>query len=248
MRRLSIIGIGAGNPDHITMQAIKTLRDLDVVFLIDKGSDKESLAALRKDICARYIEKPSCRFVAADDPERDRNPADYQATVSAWHAQRASIYERMIREELGENQHGAFLVWGDPSLYDSTLRILDQVAAMRTVEFDLDVIPGITSVQALAARHRIPLNNIGGDIHITTGRQLAKGMSGDNVVVMLDGSCTFKSIKDDVDIYWGAYIGTPDELLMSGPLRERGPQIEKIRSEARAHHGWIMDTYILRKN
>ena len=129
MRRLSIIGIGAGNPDHITMQAIKTLRDLDVVFLIDKGDGKDSLAALRKDICARYIENPSCRFVAAEDPERDRTPTDYQATVSAWHAQRASIYERMIREELGENQHGAFLVWGDPSLYDSTLRILDRVAA-----------------------------------------------------------------------------------------------------------------------
>ena len=247
MRRLSIIGIGAGNPDHITMQAIKALRDLDVVLLIDKGDDKESLAQLRKDICARYIENPSCRFVTAKDPERDRTPADYQATVSEWHAQRASIYERMIREELGENQHGAFLVWGDPSLYDSTLRILDRVAAMQTVEFDLDVIPGITSVQALAARHRIPLNHVGGNIHITTGRQLAKGMPGDNVVVMLDGDCTFKTIKDDVDIYWGAYVGTADELLVSGSLRERGREIEKIRTEARARHGWIMDTYLLRK-
>ena len=248
MRRLSIVGIGAGNPDHITMQAIKALRDLDVVFLIDKGDDKDSLAQLRKDICARYIENPSCRFVTAKDPERDRAPADYQATVSEWHAQRASIYEGMIREELGQNQHGAFLVWGDPSLYDSTLRILDRVAAMQTIEFGLDVIPGVTSVQALAARHRIPLNHVGGDIHITTGRQLAKGMSGDNVVVMLDGNCTFKTIKDDVDIYWGAYVGTPDELLVSGPLREQGPQIERIRSEARARHGWIMDTYMLRKN
>jgi precorrin-6A synthase len=247
MRRLSIIGIGAGNPDHITMQAIKTLRDLDVVFLIDKSDDKDSLAALRKNICARYIENASCRFVAAKDPERDRTPADYKATVNAWHAQRASIYERMIREELGESQHGAFLVWGDPSLYDSTLRILDQVATMRTVEFDLDVIPGITSVQALAASHRIPLNHIGGDIHITTGRQLAKGLSGDNVVVMLDGDCAFKAIEDNVNIYWGAYVGTPDELLVSGPLRECGPEIEKIRSEARARHGWIMDTYLLRK-
>jgi len=248
MRRLSIIGIGAGNPDHITMQAIKTLRDLDVVFLIDKGDGKDSLAALRKDICARYIENPSCRFVAAEDPERDRTPTDYQATVSAWHAQRASIYERMIREELGENQHGAFLVWGDPSLYDSTLRILDRVAAMKTVAFDFDVIPGITSVQALAARHRIPLNRIGGPIHITTGRQLAKGMMGDDVVVMLDGDCAFKTIKDDVDIYCGAYIGTADEILVSGPLRECGPRIEKVRNEARARHGWIMDTYLLRKN
>jgi precorrin-6A synthase len=247
MRRLSIIGIGAGNPDHITVQAIKTLRNLDVVFLIDKGDDKESLAALRKDICARYIENPSCRFVAAKDPERDRVPVDYQATVNAWHAQRASIYERMIREELGDSQHGAFLVWGDPSLYDSTLRILDRVAAMHTVEFDLDVIPGITSVQALAARHRIPLNNIGGDIHITTGRRLADRMPGDNVVVMLDGHCAFKAIKEDAGIYWGAYVGTPDELLVSGPLRKQGPEIEKIRSEARARHGWIMDTYLLRK-
>jgi precorrin-6A synthase len=249
MRRLSIIGIGAGNPDHITMQAIKALRDLDVVFLIDKGDDKDSLAALRKDLCARYIKNPACRYVTAKDPERDRAPADYPAAVGAWHTQRASIYERMIREELGETQHGAFLVWGDPSLYDSTLRILDQVAEMRTVAFDLDVIPGITSVQALAARHRIPLNRVGGDIHITTGRQLAKGMPGDNVVVMLDGDYSFKTVKDDnVDIYWGAYVGTADEILVSGALRERGPEIEKIRSEARTRHGWIMDTYLLRKN
>src|SRR4029078_7808867 len=120
-------------------------------------------------------------------------PADYQATVSAWHAQRASIYERMIRDELAENQHGAFLVWGDPSLYDSTLRILDQVAAMRTVEFDLDVIPGITSVQALAARHRIAPNTNGGAVHITTGRRLAGGMPGDSAVVMLDGDCAFSA-------------------------------------------------------
>ena len=68
----------------------------------------------------------------------------------------------MIREELADGQHGAFLVWGDPSLYDSTLRIVDQVAAMKTVAFELDVIPGITSVQALAARHKIALNRIGG--------------------------------------------------------------------------------------
>lgn len=249
MRKLSIIGIGAGNPDHITVQAINALRGLDAVFLIDKGDEKAGLAQLRKDICARYVENPSCRMVEASDPERDRAPADYGAAVAAWHAERAAIYERMIREELADGQHGAFLVWGDPSLYDSTLRIVDQVVAMKTVAFELDVIPGITSVQALAARHRIALNRIGGPIHITTGRRLAKGMKDDNVVVMLDGECAFKTVTDgDVDIYWGAYVGTPDEILVSGKLSERGPEIEKIRSEARARHGWIMDTYMLRKN
>ena len=248
MRKLSIIGIGAGNPDHITVQAIKALSSVDVIFLIGKGSDKEDLAQLRKEICARYITKPY-RIVEAQDPERDRAPANYETAVTDWHAQRAAIYERMIREELADGQHGAFLVWGDPSLYDSTLRIVDQVAAMKTVAFELDVIPGITSVQALAARHKIALNRIGGPIHITTGRLLAKGMPADDVVVMLDGDCAFKTVKDaGVDIYWGAYVGTADEILVSGKLQERGPEIEKIRSDARARHGWIMDTYLLRKN
>jgi precorrin-6A synthase len=168
--------------------------------------------------------------------------------VTGWHAQRAAIYERMIREELSDRQHGAFLVWGDPCLYDSTLRILDQVAAMKTVAFDLEVIPGITSVQALAARHKIALNRIGGPIHITTGRLLAHGMQGSDVVVMLDGDCAFKNVKDnDVDIYWGAYVGTADEILVSGKLQECAREIEKIRSDARARHGWIMDTYLLRR-
>ena len=248
MRRLSIIGIGAGNPDHITVQAIKALSSVDVIFLIGKGNEKEDLTQLRKDICARYIAKPY-RIVEAQDPERDRTPANYQTAVTDWHAQRAAIYERMIREELADDQHGAFLVWGDPSLYDSTLRIVDQVAAMKTVRFELDVIPGITSVQALAARHKIALNRIGGPVHITTGRLLANGMPADDVVVMLDGDCAFKTVKDSgVDIYWGAYVGTADEILVSGKLQERGPEIEKIRSDARARHGWIMDTYLLRKN
>ena len=66
---------------------------------------------------------------------------------------------------------------------------------------------------------------------------------------MLDGDCAFKNVKDgDVEIYWGAYVGTTDEILVSGTLQECGPEIEKIRSEARARHGWIMDTYLLRKN
>jgi precorrin-6A synthase len=248
MRKLSIIGIGAGNIDYLTVQAIKALSEIDVVFLIDKGEEKEDLAQLRKEICQRYVTKPY-RIAQAKDPERDRAPAHYQTAVADWHEQRAAMYERMIREELADGEHGAFLVWGDPSLYDSTLRIVDRVAAMKTVDFEFDVIPGITSIQALAAGHRIALNRIGEPVHITTGRQLAKGLPGDNVVVVLDGECAFKNVTDgDIDIYWGAYVGTYDEILVSGKLRECGPEIERIRSEARARHGWIMDTYLLRKN
>ena len=249
MRKIFVIGIGAGNPDYITVQAINALNEVDVFFVMDKGEEKEDLVRLRKDICERYIKDKSYRFVETADPPRDRMPSSYEPAVRAWHEQRADIYERLI-ENLGDGECGGFLVWGDPSLYDSTLRIIDQIVARGRVTFAYEVIPGISAVQALAARHRIALNRIGGSVHITTGRKIAEGLPKDvdDAVVMLDGDCAFKTIDDpDIDIYWGAYLGTEDEILASGPLREQANDIERVRAEAKKRKGWIMDTYLLRR-
>jgi precorrin-6A synthase len=156
----------------------------------------------------------------------------------------------LIRQELGEEERGAFLVWGDPRLYDSTLRIIDRIIARGTVAFEYEVIPGISSVQALAARHRITLNRIGEPVHITTGRKLSEGLPDNinDVIVMLDGECSFNKVNDPgIDIYWGAYLGADDEILVSGNLKERRHEIELIRSEAKSKKGWIMDTYLLRR-
>ena len=250
MRKVFVIGIGAGNPDYVTVQAINALNEVDVFFIMDKGQEKEDLVRLRKEICERYIRDKSYRTVETADPPRDRAAASYEPAVRAWHDQRAAIYEQLIGDELGDDECGAFLVWGDPSLYDSTLRIIDQIVARGTVAFDYEVIPGISAVQALAARHRIALNRIGRSIHITTGRKIAEGLPNniDDVIVMLDADCSFKAVDGgDVDIYWGAYIGTEDEILMSGNLRELMHDIERMRAEAKARKGWVMDTYLLRK-
>jgi precorrin-6A synthase len=250
MRKVFIIGIGAGNPDYITVQAINALNEVDVLFVMDKGREKEDLVRLRKEICQRYVKNKSYRTVQVRDPERDRTASSYESGVKAWHEQRAALYERLIRQELGEGERGAFLVWGDPSLYDSTLRIIDRIIARGTVAFEYEVIPGISSIQALAARHRIALNRIGQSIHITTGRKISQRLPDniDDVVVMLDAECSFKNVSDpEIDIYWGAYIGTEDEILVSGNLKGCMHDIERIRSEAKGKKGWIMDTYLLRK-
>jgi precorrin-6A synthase len=66
---------------------------------------------------------------------------------------------------------------------------------------------------------------------------------------MLDADCSFKAVEAaDTDIYWGAYIGTEDEILVAGKLRERMHDIERMRAEAKARKGWVMDTYLLRKH
>ena len=251
MRKVFVIGIGAGNPDYVTVQAISALNEVDVFFIMDKGQDKEDLVRLRKEICERYIKDKSYRTVETTDPARNRTASCYEPAVDAWHDLRAGIYERLIGEELGADECGAFLVWGDPSLYDSTLRIIDQIIARGAVAFEYEVIPGISAIQALAARHKIALNRIGRPVHITTGRRITERLPSDieDVIVMLDGDCAFKAIADaDVDIYWGAYIGTEDEILVSGNLRERMHEIERLRAEAKARKGWVMDTYLLRKH
>jgi precorrin-6A synthase len=250
MRRLLVIGIGAGDPEHVTVQAIKALNAVDVFFVMDKGADRADLARIRRQICDRHIEGVSYRFVEARDPTRDPAAATYRAGVDHWHRERAAILRRLIAEELPEGGTGGFLVWGDPSLYDSTLRIIDLMAADGTIAFDWEVIPGISSVQALAAAHRIALNHIGGSIHIITGRKLREGKlpDADNIVVMLDGNAAFASIDPTgLTIHWGAYLGTDRQLLIAGPLREKAPEIVGVRSEARERHGWIMDVYLLRR-
>ncbi|MFJ3655850.1 precorrin-6A synthase (deacetylating) [Streptomyces nigra] len=253
MRTIHVIGIGAGDPEQLTLQAVRALRDTDVFFILDKGEVKSDLTGLRRDMLDAHVPEGTYRIVEARDPDRDRSAggAAYSPAVGDWRSARAGIYARLIAEELGEDETGAFLVWGDPALYDSTLAILEEVLASGTVAFAYDVIPGISSVSSLAARHRTGLNRVARPVQITTGRRLAEGFPDgvDDVVVMLDAHQCFRQYADeDLDIYWGAYLGTPDEILVSGPIAEAAPRIERLRAEARERKGWIMDTYLLRRN
>jgi precorrin-6A synthase len=249
MRKIIVIGIGAGDPEQVTIQAVNALNRVDVFLVLDKGEVKQELVDLREEILARYASGTTYRVVHGRDPERDRTSSAYVEAVDDWRRRRADVSQELIAGELGPNETGAFLVWGDPSLYDSTLAILDDIAGRGELEFEVEVIPGISSVSTLAARHRVPLNQVGRPVQITTGRRLAQGWPEgvDDVVVMLDAHTAFTE-HAGTDIYWGAYLGTPDEILISGPLPEVAPQIVEARAEARRRKGWIMDTYLLRRS
>jgi precorrin-6A synthase len=251
VRRLLVIGIGAGDPEHVTAQAIRALNAVDVFFVVDKGPEAEDLVALRREICERFIEDASYRIVEVPDPPRDRAAAAYVAAVDDWRARRTEVWGAALRDELADDGVGAFMVWGDPSLYDSTLDVIERILAGGHVAFEYEVIAGISSVHALTARHRIALNRVGGAVQVTTGRRLAEHGWPDgvaDVVVMLDAHCSFRHIDPEgVEIFWGAYLGTPDELLVAGWLATAGAQIERVRARARERKGWIMDTYLLRR-
>ena len=242
MAKVLVIGIGAGNPDYLTVQAIDALNRVDVFFIPDKGEEKAELRELREHILARFLTGRTPKTVTVPIPRRRAAGGDYRGSVDEWHAALTKNYEALFAEHLAGGKVGGFLVWGDPMLYDSTLRILERLSV------EVEVIPGITAIQALAARHKIPLNRIGEPVLITTGRKTMEGLpDGIDSVVMLDGDQAFAHVPGDYDIFWGAYLGTPDEILVSGRLNDVKAKIEKTRTEARRRHGWIMDTYLLRR-
>jgi precorrin-6A synthase len=250
MKKILIIGIGAGDPDYLTIQAVKALNRVDVFFLMDKGADKAGLNAFRREICKRYIEGSTYRFVEADSPAWERQSSDYEATIGDLNEEKRHRFERLIADGMRDGECAGILIWGDPTLYDSTVRIVEAIAASGTHQIDYEVIPGISSIQALAARHKTTLNRIGQPIEVTTGRRLAEAFPrmADSVVVMLDAHDTYKRfVGQDIDIYWGAYVGTADEILIAGKVTEVADRIERERRDARQRHGWIMDSYLMRR-
>jgi len=245
---LTLVGIGTGNPDHLTRQAARALSLADLILIPRKGETKADLADLRRAICADAVTNPPTQIVEFDLPVRDASNPDYVARVDDWHDAIAACWASAVAAAPGSKSKVAMLVWGDPSLYDSTLRI----AARLTPKPKVTVIPGITSMQALCAAHAIPLNDVGAPFLVTTGRQLrGHGWPAgvETLVVMLDGDCAFQTLDPaGVAIWWAGYVGMAEEILFSGPLATTGPQIVTARAAARAQHGWIMDIYLLRRS
>ena len=247
MIELTLIGIGTGNPDHLTIEATRAIAAADLLLVPLKGADKADLAGLRRHIAARWT--TGARIEEFALPMRG-DGGDYLAGVEAWHDAIAALWAGRIAAHLdaGGGPRVALMVWGDPSLYDSSLRIAERVG--RVLPLSVRVIAGITAVQALCAAHAIPLNRLGAPVTITTGRRLRQGWpeGADTVVVMLDAGGAFLSVPPQgVTIWWGAFLGMPEQILDAGPLAEAGGRIMQARAAARAAHGWIMDIYLMRR-
>lgn len=248
MLEIWLIGIGTGNPDHITREAENAIRQADLVLLPHKEENKAELAHVRLSLLQQLGVEPD-RIAHFDMPIRRQQGSDYDQQVDEWHDAIAQRWNACLEAHASSREgRVALLVWGDPALYDSTLRIASRLGLAPQ---QVRVVPGITSMQMLCSAHGIALNDIGSPFLVTTGRQLREtgwpdGI--DTLVVMLDGQCSYEQVSEPaVDIYWGAYLGMPQQILMRGNLTEQKVMISERRSQARQQHGWIMDIYLLRR-
>jgi precorrin-6A synthase len=250
--RVRVLGVGMG-PQHVTPEVAEALRSVDYVLAADKGigvGDDDGLLALRRAIVDAYTDG-SVDIVGVPDPQRDRgadlSSAAYRRAVADWHDARAAAYAEVLSARGGT---AAFLVLGDPSLYDSTIRVVEKIEQLG-VPVELDVLPGISAPQLLAARHRIVLHEVGRPVHITTGRMLQDAVAAgqDNIVAMLNPPPDRLDLSglDDWSVWWAANLGAAGQRLISGRLGGVTGQIAEARAHARAQTGWVMDIYLLRR-
>ena len=159
MRFAHVIGIGPGGVDQLTVEAVRPARVTCDAFLVaDKGLRVRPGRPARRD--PRAARARQRRLVQVTDPPRDREPhtaASYERAVDDWHDARAAVFGSAIASAVPEGGTVGFLVWGDPALYDSTIRVLDRIVTSGAVALDYDVVPGVSAVSLLAARHRLVL-------------------------------------------------------------------------------------------
>lgn len=247
-RRVRVVGIGSGGLDQITVEAVRALQASDYAVAARKRPG-DPLFTRRIELLGRHA--PELDLVGVADPERDRSSSststhgDYRGVVLDWHEARALAWEQVFVERPGDV---AIPVWGDPAFYDSTLRILDRIVERGRVPIDVQVLPGISALQVLAARHQLVLHEIGGTITVTTGRRLREVVArgADNVVVMLNSDLPLDGL-DDWHIWWGGNLGDAGETLVAGRVGDVLPDLRGERDRLRAEHGWVMDVYLLRR-
>lgn len=240
MKKIYLIGIGPGDPKYLTVEAIETIRKLNVFLVPLKKGGKQELTDIRERIIDYCHPDRDYKLIKLDFPERKKS-SPYEKSVKQWRDQKTEI----ILKALENIEEAGLLVLGDPSLYDGHIDIMLELKKHISLEFE--IIPGISSIQILSARHKISLSKIAGSVILTTPRGLKKIKDlNDNIVVLLDNYETFKLFKEkNPKIYWGAYLGTEKESIYSGQLHQCIEQLIDLRRRLKKENGWIMETYLL---
>jgi precorrin-2/cobalt-factor-2 C20-methyltransferase len=165
--RLYGVGVGPGDPELLTLKAQRVLLQATKIFLPKKGKESTSYA---KSIIATLIEDEQKVAELVFPMLRDEEQlADY------WHQAVESIWRY-----LKKGKDCAFVNVGDPLLYGTFVHILRTLKKSHP-EVEVEVIPGISSINAAAARTTLPL------------------ASNDERIAIISGNCEDKVIKETLE-------------------------------------------------
>jgi len=176
------VGVGPGDPELITVKAVRVIKEANIIFTAASTKNTYSLAV---EIASPYISSSTqierLSFPMTKDPEK---------VETAW------IHNaKQIAEQLKKGKNAVFLTLGDPTTYSTFGYILKKMECIMP-QADIETIPGITSFHAASARLNKILVEGEESLLITSGafggEQIRKNSGVENVAIVK----AYKNIKD----------------------------------------------------
>jgi precorrin-2/cobalt-factor-2 C20-methyltransferase len=172
------VGVGPGDPELITVKAVRVIKEADIIFTAASTKNTYSLAV---EIASPYI-----------SPSAQIEKLSFPMTKVVKEVEEAWIHNaKQIAKELKQGKNVVFLTLGDPTTYSTFGYILKKMACIMP-EADIETIPGITSFHAASAR----LNRIlveGEESLLVTSGAYGGNINGiDNVAIVK----AYKNIQD----------------------------------------------------
>ncbi len=140
--RLVGVGVGPGDPELLTLKAVRSIREADVIFAPTRRAGGRSMAL---EIVAAHLDAGRQRVEIVPFPE--------SRAGETWDG-----VARHILAALGDDGHGVFLTEGDPMLFGSFGRLMAALGTLRP-GFSIEIVPGVSSVTAAAAAAGVELTD-----------------------------------------------------------------------------------------
>ena len=104
MNNINLIGVGTGNLEHLTIEAINILNESDLILVPKKSEDTKDLINLRYEICSKFLKKENKNLVEFKVPERNKEKI-YSESVNDWHEKLAMSWDKAIKNFKGKKNN-----------------------------------------------------------------------------------------------------------------------------------------------
>lgn len=179
------VGVGPGDPELLTRKAERIIRHCPVICAPTGAADAASYAL---SIVEHLLDRSSQEVITRVFPMMKKGPE----LEAAWEEVASEVIER-----IDNGQDVAFITIGDPCLY-STFLYIYRIIRRKRADIPVEIIPGISSINAAAAAAGIPLGIAGERIAILPAtyenEELKKTLSEFDTIVLMKVSRVFERV------------------------------------------------------